>query len=229
MSKRLVIILSFLIGALFLIIGCSKSNHEALAILGDESYLKSVDEVYPKVYRNNWPELAPDDYHFDNNVVVPVPDEGLFPPDMNGDYDIRLKYINGDFTVYYNGNLIGPIPALDCVMSLKISNQKNGIAKFDFKLGDKSYPIDNVYIYGITDDDNDKKGRFTLCFNYSENYGDVGGESMVNYYGCIITGIIDNDKISDARCWMVIKDRYPSEIVNMAYVIGGQQFFKSVD
>lgn len=211
------------------LLACSKINHDTLVLVGDESYLKSVDEIYPEHYREEWPALAPGYYQYDDNgVMTPPIDEGLFPPDMNGDYKIDFKYITGTFEVIYNGGLI-PIPGSDRIISLSISNQKNSIAKLDFKLNNKSYPIDNLYIYGNADEEDDTKGSFTLCFDYSEEYGEIGGVSMMNYYGCVITGSVADGAIYDSRCWIVIKNRYPTAETNYSYVIGGQQFFKSIN
>ena len=226
MLKHRIAIISIIVGILFLL-GCSKNNHDVLAVLGDESYLKSLDDIYPGKYRKEWPVIAPSYYHFEDGFVSPQPDEGPFPPDMNGEYKVNFKYINGTFAVVFNGSFIN-IPGSDCVMSIKISNQKNSIADFDFKLNEKSYPVENVYIYGKTDEDDATKGIFTLCFEYSEKYGNIGGESMKNFYGCVVTGTISDGKVSDANCWVVIRRRQPAAEMNYSYILGGQQFFKSV-
>lgn len=224
MLKRSSVILSIVLG-IVVFFSCSKSNHNTLVLLGDESYLKSIDDVYPRSYRNEWPTIAPSYYYINSdNEVAPKPNEGLFPPDLTGEYDLKLQYISGLFSVNFNGNYIN-IPGSDKVMRIKISNQKNSFADLEFRLNNKSYPNEGAYIYGTVDPDDPNKGEITICFEYSEVYAEFGDVTMTNFYGCMLTGEYYYGYIKNARLWMVINGRSPVEEMNYSYLLGGQQFY----
>lgn len=229
MLKRSIAILTVIVGFFLLLLGCSKNNHDVLVLLGDESYLKSIDEIYPKNYREEWPVIAPNYYHFNNeNEVVPKLNEGLFPPDMTGDYNINFHYINGTFMVDFNGVHIN-VPGSDRQVSFKISDQTNSIADFEFNINGRSYPVENVFIYGNVDPEDSTKAEYSICFEYSEEYGEYNGNPMSLTYGCVITGVLENGVAKNGRYWILIKNRYPVEETNYSYILGGQQLYVAVN
>ena len=196
-----------------------------MVLLGDESYLKSIDDIYPKNYREEWPIIAPNQYHFnDNNVVEPKPDDGSFPPDMTGDYTVNLHYINGTLAMNFNGNEV-PYPGIDRTIAFTISNQSNSISDFVFKINNREYQVDNAYIYGTINPADSTKAEFSVCFEYSEVYGEYQDAAMSVTYGWIIMGGFENRVINNVKCWFFIKDKYPAEETNYSFIVGGQQFY----
>lgn len=232
MFKRSLSLLTVFCVMFLLLWGCSKSNHDTLVLLGNEDYLKSIDDVYPKNYREEWPMIAPDYYYFnDKHEVEPKPNEDLFPPDMTGDYAMNLHYINGTFMVNFNGNVIN-VPGSDRTIVFTISNQNNSLSDFEFKVNNRAYPVDKAYIYGTVNPADSTK-KFSLCFEYLEEYAEFNGTSMSVTYGCIITGNVEKGKesnvVKNGKCWWLIKDRYPEEETNYSFMLGGQQFFVAIN
>ena len=221
--RRYITIFGIAIGiAMLFLIGCKKSNHDMLLLLGDESYLKSIDEIYPRKYREEWPEIASDYYHLNtNNEIIPKLNEGLFPPDITGEYNFRLQYKNGKFQQYWNGLYID-IYGSDMTMKITILNQKNSYAEMDFELDGRSIPVNGAYVYGTVDPGNSNKGEITICFEFAMGMGDI---TMTTFYGGMLTGDYDSGYIKNARFWIVINDRYPIEEMNFSYKLGGQQFY----
>lgn len=215
--KRYIAIISavFIIAALFFA-GCKKSNHDTIVALGDERYMKSVDEVYPKKYRNVWNTLAPPAALGDETYDVIY--DGIFPPDITGKYKMEGRFANGnDSTITNTGAHIPVIqypPSQDA--ALKVISQQNGIAKLELV---ETYPnmpnssvfhVDTAYVYGSGAD-----STFTLVFDIHDTM--LGANDI---YGMIITGRLTKDGgISNINKWKLFKKG------TSRFVAGGQHYY----
>lgn len=232
MSQRLRIF-SALLAVLVLTVfcGCSKSNHDTIVPLGEENYVLPVDNIYPKMYRNQWPVLAPGYEGLYN---------GEFPPDINGEFLINGKMGGGNEMIHqYDEDVPYPYGSDPLILNkfiyIRIKDQKNGIAKLFMSMynnpdGYKSeFMVDTAYVYG-----NGATNEFTLCFNVDEEPGNTG---VKYFYGIVITGKIhypdDNDSrdgIFDIKRWSVIKNRTEGSTMPAFYwLVGGQRLYYDVN
>lgn len=218
MLKRTTVILCFVLGLLFLL-ACSKSNHETLAFIGDESEMKTCYQIYPEQY-------------FPNSISQDLFD-GRFPPDLTGEYEMDGSFVDG-YCEYYNQlthqyvayppNAYPPRKS----MYIIISEQVNGMAKIKFSVkrqndGDyKDWYETSAYIYGNIYSDNNSE--FVLCYDSNEDAGIIR-----YYYGNIIKGTIDVSGIKNIETWMIIKDRkFTSETHGMMNVGGQMHYYADI-
>lgn len=213
--------------------GCKKVNHDTIVALGSESYMKTIDRIYPKHYRDLWSQLAPS-YDF------PVHD-GLFPPDITGEYLINGKFGGGNEWISVYG-VDKPYPYDDDntvqnkFIYISIKDQKNGIARVLYSMFNDiasnsykpRYVADTAYIYG-----DGATGEFTLCFDIREPSGDSGVEY---YYGNFITGTLcqpdenhPEGGIANIRRWSLIKGRKDVEGIDYYLLVDGQRFYYDKD
>lgn len=212
-------------------LGCKKSNHDTIVPLGNESYMKSIDRIYPKKYRDLWPQIAP-------GHETPVYD-GILPPDITGEYLINGRFGGGNEWIYAGGDE-KPYPYDDDYtvqnkyIYINIKDQKNGIARVLYSIYNNPdgvkprYVTDTAYIFG-----DGNTGDFTLCFNVVEVPGDTGVEY---YYGDFITGTLRQPDgnhpeggIADIKRWSVIKGRKDVEGVDYYWLVDGQRFYYDAD
>ncbi|MGN0033701.1 MAG: hypothetical protein ACI358_08020 [Candidatus Limimorpha sp.] len=225
---RKIMLLGVFCAALLLLNACKKVNSNALFVLGNESYFKSVDEVYPKEYRDVW---ITENSGFDTTMMY----DGFFPPDLSGKYFIDGVLTWGDEKIVQGSNTID-MDYSDPWLKYKqiyisIYNQKNSVASMDIETSTVSSSIfekqhvDSVFISG-----DGRTGDFVLYFNSSSTQGD-GTEYA---FGNILKGTLipadslsayPNGGISRIEKWYVIKNSY-SLIPNIPYVKdGGQRLY----
>ena len=200
MFKRSLISITVSLGAFLLLWGCSKSSHDTLAFVGDESDMKTCYQIYPEDY-------------FPTTISQDVRD-GLFPPDLTGEYEMIHATYEGTYAMYnQQSHQYEPYPQavydnLSRVRSMYIvvEDQINGMAKirFSLKMNDNFGYVDwyeaDAYIYGNVY--SDKKNDFVLFYENTENAG-----SAIYYRGNIIKGIVDSLGIHNINYWSIIKDR----------------------
>ena len=199
MLKRSRIFLTAFLGVIMLLLGCSKSGHNTIAFVGDESDVKHYYQVYPELY-------------FPPSISQNLKD-GLFPPDLTGEYEVIHPTYDGTYEYYdqiTHSYIPYPAPVYTSLsrrsMYIIIENQVNGMAriKFAFKQNDNFDYVDwydeCAYIYGNIYSDNKKE--FMLCYENTELAGDA------NYYrGNIIKGTVDEQGIHNINIWSIVKDR----------------------
>lgn len=180
---------------LLFLLGCSKSNHDTIAFVGDENEMKTCYELYPEQY-------------FPSGISQELKD-GKFPPDLVGEYEMHGSLID-DAGSYYNPlNPQLPMPLYhepEKSLCFIVEDQINGMAKItvgvkhngtDYQWNDAT----DAYIYGnVYDEGNSKK--FMLC--YQNIVGD-DNTPYKNYNGNIITGTLDKDGIKNVDYWYVVK------------------------
>lgn len=215
--KRYIAIISVVIAiTALLFVSCKKSNHDTLVALGDERYMKSVNEVYPQQYRDAWSTLAPPASFGDETYDVIY--DGIFPPDITGKYKMEGRFVNGNDSTINNAGVHSPVlhyPQEQDV-ALKVISQQNGIARLEIVEAYPNMPtpsifnIDTAYVYG-----NGADGTFTLVFNVHDTQLGVD-----DFYGMIITGTLSDDGgISNINKWKLFK-KGSSHFVN-----GGQHCY----
>lgn len=226
MRKHSYVIFGLLL-ALTLLCGCKKGNHDTVVLFGDESYVKPIDVIYPKNYRNEWKTIAPG-----NDTVY----DGVIPPDLTGEYLITGRFAGGNEWIHqYDSDIPYPYDSDPSVLNkyiyFRVKDQKNGIAKlylcmYNNPNGYKAeFMVDTAYIFG-----DGAKNEFTLCFDTHEKPGNTGVEY---FYGIIITGVIhhpdendDRDGIANVKRWSVIKRRKEgSSTPSYYWLVGGQRLY----
>lgn len=201
--------------------------------LGDEHYMKSIDDIYPQNYRFKWPSIDQSGYYSlsinPDTILNPPLNEGVFPPDLNSEYLIKGYRTGGDETMHYNGgdiNIYGPtVDGMN--IYLRIKDQKNGAGRVYLReynrFGTEIPETDTVYIYG-----NGNTGEFTLCFDGVKSIGSVGSQK----YAYIISGtlgyeVINGDTIQgikNVKRWHVVKGK--SDGLPYYLNIGGQRIYQ---
>ena len=214
---------------MLLLIGCKKSNHDTLVALGDEHYMRSIDDIYPERYRNEWPTITPSV----NTSVY----EGIFPPDLNGEYVIKGDLVGGNEVLHQANGVDLPGSEIypyykNQYTYFKISEQKNGLAKVYLRMYFNNNPdvyespvTDTAFIFG-----NGRTGEFTMVFNATSEMG-VGEQ----YYGFLISGkrcekIVGNDTIQgieNIRRWHVVKGK--TDNLPYYYYVDGQRLYKDIN
>ena len=236
MIKRSLVILSVVFGMVILFLpGCKKNNHDTLVPLGDEHYMKSMDDIYPRQYRFKWPAIDQSGYYSlsiigADTTLLPQMNEGVFPPDMTGEYLIKGYRTGGDETMHYNGsdiNIYGPtVDGMN--VYFRIKDQKNGAGRVYLREYNRFVTAeipetDSVYIYG-----NGNTGEFTRCFEGVISRGSVGSQK----YAYIISGtlgyeVINGDTvqgIKNVKRWHVVKGK--SDGLPYYMNIGGQRIYQ---
>ena len=226
MSRRSTDIACIIIGMILAISGCKKDNHEAIIHIGDESYMKTVDQIYPIDYRNLWPSIY-------TNCTDTVYD-GLFPPDITGLYEIEGLFGGSNMEHFINGSYIPNAVSPKRYYYLLIEEQINGIAKLKIKTKNNKplprpfkfnewYTIDTAYIFGYVDT---LGGHFSLSFNMFESAGDFSYS-----HGFIINANIPKanenqpKSLTDVEVWNLIKARNPDEDLPLIMKVGGQDLY----
>ena len=122
-------------GLLLLIsFGCKKSGDDTLVLLGDEDNIVDIDEIYPRKYRLQWPDIDETDYYsleidtvFDiiwnenhdsiisktivsiDTTLIPSINDYVFPPNLMGEFIIKGIRKGGNETLH-NGTTPTPDP-----------------------------------------------------------------------------------------------------------------------
>lgn len=220
MNKRFIISVVAIIGLVALFFaGCKKNNHDTLVALGDEHYMKTIDSVYPKKYRDVWHTIKPT-----ASVNDPTYDkvyEGIFPPDITGEYLMQGIFVNGNDSTIENSGIHKPVPYNQYppqqTVQLKVLSQKNGIAKLKYieqypgMIIPSEYDVDTAYVFGYKDGTDD---YFTLVFDlHDESYG------QDNHLGILISGKHTEDGIYGINKWKLFKSGSSN------YVEGGQHYY----
>ncbi len=218
MSKRSFAIITTLFCLIVIIVtGCNKDNHDTLVPLGDEHYVRTIDEIYPKEYRDKWNALT---------TVQTTIYTGYFPPKIEGEYLIKGLRIAGDETMHTPNGEDVPFPystVNGMNIYFRIKDQKNGFANVYIKEynkhGEENKEVDSVFIYG-----NGATGEFSMCFDAIRPMGSIGEQTL----GYIITGKMDIEDsipgIKDVRMWHVVKGK--TETLPQYINIGGQRAYK---
>ena len=224
---------------LLLFAGCKKSNHDTLVPLGEENYMLTIDDIYPEAYRLQWPAIDNSGYYSitSDNKLQPPLDEGVFPPNLMGEFLIEGVRTGGNeiYHTQYNEESLYNVAFVDDMnIRLTILDQSNGLAYINIvefnSLGQNTIATDDVYLFG-----DGKSGKFTLCFNGTLPMSNV----LTEYYAIIISGVfnykIENSDghsdtiygMSDVRYWHLVKDK--SGMSPIYVNIGGQRSYKDVD
>ncbi len=202
MFKRSLSLITVFCVMFLLLWGCSKSNHDTLAFVGDESDMKTCYEIYPEQY-------------FPDPAAIPQKlKEGRFPPDIVGNYEMPGTLADAYYE-YYNPASHQYIPypqqiyqqMLNKSMYIIIEEQVNGMMKLSFstkKSGDyKNWYSVDAYVYG---DWHGNGNDFVACYEFTEEAGD-----FTYIRGNIIKGTITPEGIKNIDVWSIIKDRTPEE------------------
>lgn len=213
MLKRSIAILSVMLG-LILLLGCSRSNHDSIAFVGDEIDMKEYYSIYPQQY-------------FPEGAISQDLKDGLFPPDVTGIYEAIHPTYTGTYEYYDQyAHQYKPYPEQTYVnlsnrsMKIIIEDQVNGMAKikFSFKKNDnydyKDWYEEDAYIYGNVYSDNN--ADFMLCY---ENTEDAGSAQYSR--GNIIKGTVDSLGIHNMQIWSIIKGRdFKTEFYGLMQIYG---------
>lgn len=224
MLKRSIAILSVVIGmVVLLLISCSKNNHETIIHLGNESYKKPLDSIYPKKYRDLWKTVAPS---CSDKVY-----EGIFPPDITGFYKMKGVCSGSDVEIfngleYIDLYSLSPSYYHKQYLYFMVEEQMNGIAKIKFVTRYSTPPTKpyewneaEAYISG-----NGANGCFTITFEHWLDQPD--GKRFFKAY--IVNGqkdITNDTIIKNMEFWSVIKQRKPDENQPGIAKIGGQMMY----
>lgn len=213
--KRLFAILSIVVGIVMFLLACSKSSHDTLAFVGDESDMKSSYDIYPKEY------FPYTDIFYDTL---------MFPPDITGEYEMTGTFVNGYYE-YYNANTHQYVPypsgayPVSKAMNFIIEDQVNGMAiiKFRLKNNDGNYQPwqeSEAYIFGNVFAKNNNRD-FLICFDSTED----PKNGVVYYRGNILKGTITDTGIQNLERWSVIKDRNYSTLLPYTLNVGGYEHY----
>ncbi len=207
--KRHIAILSVVIGTLLFLLGCSKSNSDTIAFVGNESEMVTCYDIYPQQF-------------FPTGMSQNIK-EGRFPPDVVGEFEMNGEFVECTYE-FYNGNYYMPVPVMSPkTIKIIIEEQVNGLAKLRFatkRNGEyKNWHTVDAYIYGDVYAQSGKND-FIICYEYLENSGDFKYER-----GNIIKGTISDEGINDIQVWSIIKDRDPKEDKPMIYNYNGYEHY----
>ena len=232
---KLLRLIGILCASFLLMNACKKSNSDSLFLLGNEDNYVSVDEVYPKEYREIWPS---EPFGFDTTMMYDGFDttmmyDGFFPPDITGKY-----FIDGIVSWGNEVNVFGDYSLemdysdpwiKNKMITITITNQRNSVASLDVEISTNSSSMkehfDEVYINGDA-----STGSFVLYYNSSSSQGD----GTAYHYGNIIKGVLvpansnpsyPNGGIAKIEKWYVIK-KVDCSIQGMPYCQeGGQRVY----
>ena len=223
---KLLRLIGILCASFLLMNACKKSNSDSLFLLGNEDNYVSVDEVYPKEYREIW---LSEHSGFDTTMMY----AGFFPPDITGKY-----FIDGIVSWGNEVNVFGDYSLemdysdpwiKNKMITITITNQRNSVASLDVEISTNSSPMkehfDEVYINGDA-----STGSFVLYYNSTSSQGD--GTAYHN--GNIIKGVLvpansnpsyPNGGIAKIEKWYVIKKVDCSIQDTPYYQEGGQRVY----
>lgn len=223
---KLLRLIGILCASFLLMNACKKSNSDSLFLLGNEDNYVSVDEVYPKEYREIW---LSEPFGFDTTMMY----DGFFPPDITGKYFID-GIVGGGNEVIVSGDNSSEIDYSDPwinnkMITITITNQRNSVASLDVEISTNSSPMkehfDEVYINGDA-----STGSFVLYYNSTS----LQGDGTAYQSGNIIKGVLvpanpnrsyPNGGIAKIEKWHVIK-KVDCSIQGMPYCQeGGQRVY----
>ena len=223
---KLLRLIGILCASFLLMNACKKSNSDSLFLLGNEDNYVSVDEVYPKEYREIW---LSEPFGFDTTMMY----DGFFPPDITGKYFID-GIVGGGNEVIVSGDNSSEIDYSDPwinnkMITITITNQRNSVASLDVEISTNSSPMkehfDEVYINGDA-----STGSFVLYYNSTS----LQGDGTAYQSGNIIKGVLvpansnssyPNGGIAKIEKWYVIK-KVDCSIQGMPYCQeGGQRVY----
>ena len=223
---KLLRLIGILCASFLLMNACKKSNSDSLFLLGNEDNYVSVDEVYPKEYREIW---LSEPFGFDTTMMY----DGFFPPDITGKYFID-GIVGGGNEVIVSGDNSSEIDYSDPwinnkMITITITNQRNSVASLDVEISTNSSPMkehfDEVYINGDA-----STGSFVLYYNSTS----LQGDGTAYQSGNIIKGVLvpansnssyPNGCIEKIEKWYVIK-KVDCSIQGMPYCQeGGQRVY----
>ena len=223
---KLLRLIGILCASFLLMNACKKSNSDSLFLLGNEDNYVSVDEVYPKEYREIW---LSEPFGFDTTMMY----DGFFPPDITGKYFID-GIVGGGNEVIVSGDNSSEIDYSDPwinnkMITITITNQRNSVASLDVEISTNSSPMkehfDEVYINGDA-----STGSFVLYYNSTS----LQGDGTAYQSGNIIKGVLvpansnssyPNGGIEKIEKWYVIK-KVDCSIQGMPYCQeGGQRVY----
>ena len=223
---KLLRLIGILCASFLLMNACKKSNSDSLFLLGNEDNYVSVDEVYPKEYREIW---LSEPFGFDTTMMY----DGFFPPDITGKYFID-GIVGGGNEVIVFGDNSSEIDYSDPwinnkMITITITNQRNSVASLDVEISTNSSPMkehfDEVYINGDA-----STGSFVLYYNSTS----LQGDGTAYQSGNIIKGVLvpansnssyPNGGIEKIEKWYVIK-KVDCSIQGMPYCQeGGQRVY----
>jgi len=233
----------FAFGILFfslLISNCTKKNTDSILLLGSESNVLSLNDVYPPKYQAEMKDIL------EGTVDIP---NGISPPNLVGNFHIDGALINGNEKyINFSGDTVSlqnyklndstymNYYKLDANRNmhnfdLKVISQHNATAKIEWiiynKLGNvvSDTIIDEAYIRGKNNDAN--RGGFALYFNTE---GRVSGLLYLDTY--LITGTIyrknddnsdhEKDGIENVQVWKLVKSYLSPTHV---YLVGGARLY----
>lgn len=223
---KLLRLIGILCSSFLLMNACKKSNSDSLFLLGNEDNYVSVDEVYPKEYREIW---LSEPFGFDTTMMY----DGFFPPDITGKYFID-GIVGGGNEVIVSGDNSSEIDYSDPwiknkMITITITNQRNSVASLDVEISTNSSPMkehfDEVYINGDA-----STGSFVLYYNSTSSQGD----GTTYHHGNIIKGVLvpansnrsyPNGGIAKIEKWYVIKKVDCSSQGMPYYQEGGQRVY----
>ena len=223
---KLLRLIGILCASFLLMNACKKSNSDSLFLLGNEDNYVSVDEVYPKEYREIW---LSEPFGFDTTMMY----DGFFPPDITGKYFID-GIVGGGNEVIVSGDNSSEIDYSDPwinnkMITITITNQRNSVASLDVEISTNSSSMkehfDEVYINGDA-----STGSFVLYYNSTS----LQGDGTAYQSGNIIKGVLvpansnssyPNGGIEKIEKWYVIK-KVDCSIQGMPYCQeGGQRVY----
>lgn len=223
---KLLRLIGILCASFLLMNACKKSNSDSLFLLGNEDNYVSVDEVYPKEYREIW---LSEPFGFDTTMMY----DGFFPPDITGKYFID-GIVGGGNEVIVSGDNSSEIDYSDPwinnkMITITITNQRNSVASLDVEISTNSSPMkehfDEVYINGDA-----STGSFVLYYNSTS----LQGDGTAYQSGNIIKGVLvpansnssyPNGGIEKIEKWYVIKKVDCSIQDKPYYQEGGQRVY----
>ena len=223
---KLLRLIGILCASFLLMNACKKSNSDSLFLLGNEDNYVSVDEVYPKEYREIW---LSEHSGFDTTMMY----AGFFPPDITGKSFIDGVVSWGNEVIVSGDDSLGmdySDPWIkNKMITITITNQRNSVASLDVEISTNSSPMkehfDEVYINGDA-----STGSFVLYYNSTSSQGD--GTAYHN--GNIIKGVLvpansnpsyPNGGIAKIEKWYVIKKVDCSIQDTPYYQEGGQRVY----
>ena len=223
---KLLRLIGILCASFLLMNACKKSNSDSLFLLGNEDNYVSVDEVYPKEYREIW---LSEPFGFDTTMMY----DGFFPPDITGKYFID-GIVGGGNEVIVSGDNSSEIDYSDPwinnkMITITITNQRNSVASLDVEISTNSSSMkehfDEVYINGDA-----STGSFVLYYNSTS----LQGDGTAYQSGNIIKGVLvpansnssyPNGGIEKIEKWYVIKKVDCSIQDTPYYQEGGQRVY----
>lgn len=163
--------------------GCVKEGEETIVYLGYEDYIPPIESVIPSQLLDVFTDSIGEIYR------------GYIPPNVEGKFTISPKK-----RVLSNNLLSWPLEVVEPDMSIKISDQHNGVA-VTLECEEATNTItDSVYIMGHDD-------FFTIFFRETKQFEDYGYETCITR-AMLFTGQICNEGIKNLKYADIIIDVY---------------------